>query len=199
MLYHSLSATDGDFIRFLDVVNLLVVKSHCVMVGDYNIDLMSESFYARKLRMEMACLRMKQYIDRPTRITKNSKTIIDLVFVNKKVNCIIHHKPKITDHSWISIELNSSDGGCDKYREFVSRDYSKFCSEEFCRAIENRLEYKEDLDVNTRAEILVQNIIHALNLVSPKKKFRIPKVWEGKKWYSDDLRITTKKGMKHIL
>jgi len=35
-------------------------------------------------------------------------------------------------------------------------------------------------------------VVNTLDIVAPKKKFKIPKIWEGKKWYSDDLRVTTK-------
>jgi len=45
---------------------------------------MKDSFYGKKLTIEMSFLGMKQYIHKPTRVTKNSKTLIDLV---SKVNC----------------------------------------------------------------------------------------------------------------
>jgi len=45
----------------------------------------------------MSFLGMKQYIDKPTGVTKDSKTLIDLVFANNKVNCKVYDKPKITD------------------------------------------------------------------------------------------------------
>lgn len=45
VVYHSPSASDGDFIRFLeDIVELLAKKGQCIIIGDFNIDLMSESF-----------------------------------------------------------------------------------------------------------------------------------------------------------
>jgi len=34
-------------------------------------------------------------------------------------------------------------------------------------------------------------MVAALDIVAPKKKFKIPKSWEGKKWYSDDIRLAT--------
>jgi len=37
---------------------------------------------------------MKQYIDKPTQVTKDSKTLIDLVFENNKVNCNVYDKIK---------------------------------------------------------------------------------------------------------
>ncbi|KAL6265887.1 hypothetical protein P5V15_002719 [Pogonomyrmex californicus] len=86
VVYHSPSTSDGDFIKFLeDIVDLLVTKGQYIMLGDFNIDLMTDMFYVKKLINEMLCLGMKQYVDKPSRITKNSQTLIDLVFANTKI------------------------------------------------------------------------------------------------------------------
>jgi len=68
-----------------------------------------------------------------------------------------------------------------KYREYINRDYSKFHTGEFFKALEEGIKYRDDLEVNVRAEIFVQNVVNALDIVAPKKKFKIPKIWEGKK------------------
>ncbi|XP_024874869.1 uncharacterized protein LOC112456507, partial [Temnothorax curvispinosus] len=84
VVYHSPSASDGDFIRFLeDVVESMTIKGDCIIIGDFNIDVSVESFYTRKLLTAMQNLGMKQYVDSPTRSTKDSQTIIDLIFSNK--------------------------------------------------------------------------------------------------------------------
>ncbi|EFN81120.1 hypothetical protein EAI_10637, partial [Harpegnathos saltator] len=41
------------------------------------LDMMIDSFFARKLRTTLLSLKMKQFVDKPTRITKDSQTIID--------------------------------------------------------------------------------------------------------------------------
>lgn len=51
-------------------MDLLVIKGQCIMIGDFNIDLMKDSFYAKKLTTEMSILSMKQYIDKPTRVDR---------------------------------------------------------------------------------------------------------------------------------
>jgi len=41
---------DGDFIRFLEnIVDILVMKGLYVLIGDFNIDLIKDSFYTKKL------------------------------------------------------------------------------------------------------------------------------------------------------
>lgn len=193
VVYHSPSASDGDFIRFLEnIVNTLIVKKKCIVMGDVNINLLTDSFYTKKLKTEMLCLGMKQYVDKPTRVTKDSKTLIDVVFANININCRVHDEPKITDHSCISVEfvINKK---YEKYREITSRDYSKFHIGEFLSTVETSLEHNDELELNLRAEKFVQSIVSALDTTAPKKKFRIPKIWEGKKWYSEEIRIATKK------
>jgi len=42
---------------------------------------------------------MKQYVNGLTRITKDSQIVIDLGFANNKIELLIIHEPKITDHA----------------------------------------------------------------------------------------------------
>lgn len=73
LIYHSPSASDGDFIRFLeDIVKLFVTKGECMIMGDFNIDFIRDSFYTRKLRSIMLSLGMKQFVEEPTRITNDN-------------------------------------------------------------------------------------------------------------------------------
>lgn len=83
ILYHSPSAPDGIFIKFIeDLIEDLIVKEKCIVIGDFNIDLRLDTFYSNKLKNVMSCLGMKQYVDQPTRVTINSCSLIDLVFAN---------------------------------------------------------------------------------------------------------------------
>lgn len=62
------------------------------------------------------------------------------------------------------------------YRELISRDYKKFHIGDFCKAIEARIEYRDNLEVNIRAEKFVQSIVNALDTVAPKKIFKIRRI-----------------------
>lgn len=125
VIYHFPSTLDGYFIKFLeDIVEELIIEEERMIIGNFTTDFMIDLFYTRKLQKDMQNLDIKQYVDKPMRIMKNSKTLIDLVLANKKVEWKVYDKPKIMDHSWISVELNFIDGERDKYRAFVSRDCS---------------------------------------------------------------------------
>jgi len=45
VIYHSPSASHGDFMRFLeDTIEELIIKGKCMVTGDFNIDLMMFRF-----------------------------------------------------------------------------------------------------------------------------------------------------------
>jgi len=166
IVYHSPSALHDDFVRFLeDIIEELTIKGDYMVLRDFNIDFMVDSFYTKKLQSLMLSLGMKQYVNKPTRITKDSQTIIDLLFANNKVQLQIIHEPKITDHAWLKIvlHLNKIES---KFREFNARDYSKFSIDEFISLVENRIGQDQDLEVNRRAKKFVE----ALDIIAPKKK-----------------------------
>lgn len=193
VIYHSPSASHGDFIRFLeDIVEELIIKGECMVIGDFNIDLMTDSFYTKKLQSTMLSLGMKLYVNEPTRITKDSRTIIDLIFANNNKIVQVMHEPKITDHAWLKVELNVSKTES-KYREFSARNYKEFDVNEFATLVKNKLQENQEyqgecMDVSERAKNLVNSIVDTLDVTAPRKKFRIPKVWEGKKWFTDEIR-----------
>lgn len=188
VIYHSPSASHGDFVRFLeDIIEELIIRGECMIIGDFNIDIMLDSFYTRKLQTTMLSLGMKQYVNKPTRITKDSKTIIDLIFANNKIEMQVMHEPKITDHAWLKVELNANKFD-NKYRELSVRNYREFNIDEFIKLVENKLEKNQDMNISVRAKKFVDSIVNALDATAPRKNFRIPRIWEGKKWFSDEIR-----------
>jgi len=76
---------------------------------------------------------------------------------------------RIADHLWLSVELNRSNIK-EKFKEFISRDYSKFQIDKFLYTMEKGLEQRDDLKVNERAEKFVQNMVAALDYCSTKEK-----------------------------
>jgi len=54
----------------------------------------------------MLSLGMNQYVNELTKITKDSQTIINLIFANNNKIVQVIHEPKITDHAWLKVELS---------------------------------------------------------------------------------------------
>ncbi|EZA58496.1 hypothetical protein X777_01117, partial [Ooceraea biroi] len=192
VMYHSPSAPDSVFVDYLeDITERLVLKGDCIIVGDFNINILEDSFYTKKIHTIMLGLGMKQYVDKPTRVTKDSQTIIDLIFANRKINIQVCEEPKITDHAWLQIKLKIKDLE-DRYKEWWGRNYSKINVDNFVLLMEENKIQGQELCVNVKANNFVNSIVNVLDIVAPKKKFRIPKVWEGKKWYTDEIREAAK-------
>ncbi|EZA49523.1 hypothetical protein X777_12261, partial [Ooceraea biroi] len=135
-------------------------------MGDFNINILEDSFYTKKIHTIMLGLGMKQYVDKPTRVCE---------------------EPKITDHAWLQIKLKIKDLE-DRYKEWWGRNYSKINVDNFVLLMEENKIPGQELCVNVKANNFVNSIVNVLDIVAPKKKFRIPKVWEGKKWYTDEIR-----------
>ena len=53
-----------------------------MLLGDFNIDLLGKSTANRLFKSFAIELDIKQIIDKPTRITEHSRTLVDLIFTN---------------------------------------------------------------------------------------------------------------------
>lgn len=112
-LYKSPACSDRKFLKYLDnYVNSLVSSKTHIMVGDFNIDMhcTTDSYYSRSLKTYISDWGMKQLIKDYTRVTKSSRTLIDLVITNDyKVLGIVTDKYKIGDHNTIEIKVEEEE------------------------------------------------------------------------------------------
>jgi len=192
VVHHSPSASDADFINFLmDIVEDLITRSECIIIGDFNIDFMIDSFYTKKLKTIMRSLGMKQYVVEPTRITRNSRSIIDLIFANKEIDVSVMHGPMITDHACLKIEHKGR--RINKDRKWIARNYNDFDVDQFMEVLQNGLEHNSNGNVNEKARKLVNSMVQALDVVAPKRQIRIPRIWEGKRWFTTEVRMAAAK------
>ncbi|XP_076291043.1 uncharacterized protein LOC143214194 [Lasioglossum baleicum] len=131
---------------------------------------------------------MKQFFNKPTRTTKDSQTTIDLVFANNEIAVDVRDNPKITDHAVLEIKMshNRSDNS---YRLVNGRDYSKFHMCNFHKELERNVIQGQGLTVNARAVKLINEIVDTLDKAAPKRTFRIPNIWYGKKWFSNEITV----------
>jgi len=193
VIYHSPSASDADFLDFLvDIVEDLIIKRACIVVGDFNIDLMINSFYAKKLQTTMNSMGMKQHVNKRTRVTKQSRSIIDLVFSNKEIEVSVMYEPMIIDHTCLKIE-QKKDRIDSKYRKYTARDYSEFDVDRYMEILQNGLEHNRNSNVSERTGRLIDNMVQALNMEAPKKQVEIPRRRQGKRWFTDEIRKATKR------
>ncbi|XP_070165611.1 uncharacterized protein [Polyergus mexicanus] len=87
----------------------------------------------------------------------------------------------------LTAEIEDSEVNVPGYKNLVLR-IIEFNIDEFIKLVENKLEKNQDMNISVRAKKFVDSIVNALDATAPRKNFRIPRIWEGKKWFSDEIR-----------
>ena len=85
------------------LVGIYAKYEHTILLGDFNINLLELDSPGTKFLLDnfVEPFALKQLMDKPTRITDKSKTLIDLILVNKPYNVLFSNccdAPGISDH-----------------------------------------------------------------------------------------------------
>jgi len=133
-IYHSPSVSDAEFVSFLeDAMEDLMVEKECIVMDDFNIDFVVDSFYERKLQDLMHTFGIQQYVKRLTRFLESNRSSIDMIFSNREIKINILHEIKVMDYAWLEVGLQSSSAN-DKFRKYMARDFSEFSMDRFVLA-----------------------------------------------------------------
>lgn len=106
VLYKSPQQKNKDFLKILDnwFEEIISDENFNIVSGDFNINLVKKGKYAKKIYELLDQHNLKQIVNKFTRETPTSRTIIDYVLTNsEKVNFEILNKEKISDHNTIAI------------------------------------------------------------------------------------------------
>lgn len=195
-IYHSPKAAEAEFVQFIEELGEeLTIKEECIIMGDFNIDILVENYYSKKVKKVMEKIGMKQYIKDSTRITDKSKTLIDLVFANTEIDAKVKYTPAITDHAWIHIKMRREKKEDKRWRNYITRE-KNFLIEEFERQWNDNKQNQEgtmmSILTERKADQLVNNIIKILDNTAPKRNVKIPNKWYNNKWYTDEIKRETK-------
>jgi len=135
LVYHSPSSSDCKFLDYMEeICNDDILRQKVIIMGDLNIDMKVHNYVQGRLTRIMQAVGCKQLVQEPTRIVKNSETIIDLVFSNIEAEIEVRHEPRITDHSTIVLYWREEKvNGIDK--KIVRRDYKRMNEQEFSRLV----------------------------------------------------------------
>ena len=92
------------------------------MIGDFNYDLLNRNAKVNELYDLLQCQSMEQVIQEPTRITKDTKTLIDHIWVSDKEHIKnLQILPGMSDHQMlkfnIEIEYQQEERKSFKYRQ----------------------------------------------------------------------------------
>lgn len=108
VIYHSPSSSDGVFIEALETIcENTIMNNKFIMIGDFNIDYINNgNFYTEKIKNTFTMLGLEQMINKPTRVTNISSTLIDYVVTNQSnVKADVLNSVKIADHLALYVNI----------------------------------------------------------------------------------------------
>ena len=195
-IYRSPSSCPANCIdRIADIGNNVEYKGLTVIVGDFNLNIKDKTFYADKLLKRMKEHGFKQHVKEYTRITRVSKTIIDLVFSNSEnLKVAVKHTPRLSDHSLVEVEVIQHNALTKVYNptdESLRRNFRNFCSLEFQNKLRDAKWTALPMNVNEASEELYVNINRALDETAPYIKSHSLKA-SSHAWYDAEIRKQAK-------
>ena len=166
---------------------------HVVLLGDLNTDLSNPQSAPAKFLNEnfLEPLSLHQLITKPTRISKQSKTLIDLLIVNDPKNVPIADCVEVggvSDHHLIFCIYSLKKPKFKPYT-VTTRDFKNVVWDDFHRDLENTtwedVHFRED--INDKVTIFENYTKELLDKHAPFKTFRITKK-NSTPWISDDIK-----------
>ena len=118
VLYKSPNIRYGVFGDIFETLAFLTTKyENCIFLGDFNINQLTPNKPDHKFLKNNVIepLSLEQIIKEPTRITKNTCTLIDLILVNSPDKVKISgcaDKPGLSDHHIVYCSYSLKKGGC---------------------------------------------------------------------------------------
>ena len=155
------------------------------ILGDFNIDWLKKSPLKKNIEDMMNLHGLQQLVTEPTRVTRDSKTIIDLVFTNSKssVDQLQVLGSDISDHFAVRFNVTANVNKSPGYYK-TQRDFRKFDENEFfehAKAI--NFHHTEDISCPHKAAQYLESKIELLiDQFAPFKTRKIisktPKFWK---------------------
>ncbi len=110
VVYRSFQTTNAVFLSNFDewLENVINHNKNNFIFGDCNIDVKSNEFYSVKLKQLIKDNRLVQVVNDYTRVTYNSKSLIDILITNSKnIRYEVVKEQQISDHYMIAVSINS--------------------------------------------------------------------------------------------
>lgn len=188
--YHSPNASHSEFMTKLEniVAEWTTVNCVLIVIGDFNINMARKTWYSEKLNMLIKNCGLVQIMDKFTRITNESSTIIDLIITNnKQLEFEVHTTPKITDHSIITINLTTEKNKPITYKKKM-RNYNSINEIQFQLDLKDEEWLPDCTDTNKIADKLTHTIINMLNKHAPEKEISISNSHGNKNWFNTEIK-----------
>ena len=197
VIYKSPSTRYGIFDEILEYLAYFSTKYyHAIFLGDMNIDQLKSNSPAFRYFNEniITPLSLSQMVKTPTRITKDTSTLIDLILVNSPSNV------KYTGNTYISGNLDHSMVYCAyavrklKFKPQIikRRDFRSFAADKFTNEMRNApwndIHVAVENDIDRAATLLEDTFINIINNNAPFREIRITKPINAS-WMTDEITL----------
>ena len=174
-------APNGQFDIFLDKLELIIQKlmrtnKTFVLCGDWNVDMLQESSNKKELVGLLQRYNLINTIESPTRITKNSSTLIDLTVINKnryKSPASIHELG-LSDHLAQTLMIPSTKPMLTPIK-LRRRNFSKNNIDKFIKLLEQEqwLDVTLKTEVNPKFNLFINKLTFLFNKAFPLRKITL--------------------------
>ena len=136
--------TDNDFFCFLEntIKYLDSENKEVIVIGDLNCDYSPDKIKTHdfhKLTTISEVFQFTQIIDKPTRITATSKSIIDLLYTNQLSRVVTHGVVDygVNDHCLVYVVRKVAVPSSNKHKYVTTRSFKKFKANKFAQELRN--------------------------------------------------------------
>lgn len=194
VMYNPSVANFDTFVKKLDQIIELIMNENktIIILGDFNVDMLSETkLNKNKIIHVLNSYNMIYTIKEPTRVTDNSSTCIDNIYVSEFVDqesSVI--KTNISDHFGQVINIFGSENCSHQGEEF---EYKRiYNSENYAKlyellASETWVQVYEASAVNDQYNYFIAKLSEYCNLAFPIKKIKVRRKQQFE-WISDNIR-----------
>uniref|UniRef100_A0A6P7GX41 Uncharacterized protein LOC114341776 n=1 Tax=Diabrotica virgifera virgifera TaxID=50390 RepID=A0A6P7GX41_DIAVI len=177
-IYRPPSVSESVFLdQFEDLLGYVTVAhKNIIIVGDLNINFLSNTTYPNRLKNLLQTLQFDQHIKEPTRFnfTNNTSSLIDIIITSQNIQCIksgsLAISQCVTDHNLVYTILNLPKITCHK-KTVTYRDYSNIIDDllmEEGRMLDWQQLFVTD-SIEEKVEIFTSHINKILNKHAPVK------------------------------
>ena len=165
------------------------------MCGDWNLNFMVENKRTQEVKNLLESYNLTNIVRLPTRITPTSKSLIDVVIINKQYSKseISVVEMGFSDHLAQVIKINTGNKKI-KNTLVVRRPLTNRNIEEFTRSLakESWNDVPNQSDVNTSLKAFMDSFLYCFETAIPYKK-KLVRNLKNKNWLSMGLIISSKK------
>jgi len=202
-IYRSPDGQIGIFLKKLEMIIQKLIGKHktLILCGDWNINTLKSSPHAKELNNLLLRYNLKSIVNVPTRITKNTASLLDVVITNeeKYVNILSVMDLGLSDHLAQSISISLPDINKTLYK-VKKRKFNEVNTQEFLHLLKQVTwqDVFSELDINAKFTAFMDVFMYCYNVAFPIKtvhmRNRIKSNWitQGIKTSSKRMRLLEK-------